>query len=687
MGVNWLDDLNAQQREAATAGDGPILVVAGAGTGKTKTLAYRVAYLLQNGVAPERILLLTFTRRAAQEMINRAQTICQDVADQRKTSPPGPTTQGVWGGTFHAVANRLLRIYGKAAGLDAEFTVMDESDAADMINIVRADLGYSSTEKRFPRKRTVLAIYSRVVNSRESLAHVLKKEYPWCVDAEDGLRHIFSEYTKRKQERRVLDYDDLLLFWNVILEDQALAEQLGGRFDHLLVDEYQDTNVIQAEILQRMRLKNKNIMVVGDDAQSIYSFRAATIQNILNFPRHFPATGIITLEENYRSVQPVLDVGNAVMEPARYRYTKELWSRRKSNQRPILVQCVDEAEQCRILCETVLKHLEEGIGLRQQAVLFRAGHHSDQLEIELARRKIPFHKYGGLRFIEAAHVKDLLAFLRILDNPRDELSWFRAFEMLEGVGPKTAQRVLQHLAAHAFSLDSLDAVKMPPAAEDEYKELVKVLSALHTSQRKLSVAAQIERLRDFYDPVMKRLYDNPAPRRRDLEQLELIAQRYRSRTSFITDLTLDPPSSTADFAGAPHKDDDFLVLSTIHSAKGCEWRAVYVIHASDGFIPSDMALDDEEGLEEERRLFYVAITRAKDWLYILYPLRYYHRPYGLSDSHLYGQLTRFISAKVLKLLEQRTVEAPAEADAPIDIRSETDIRKKIVRMWERPEED
>jgi len=674
MSATWLDDLNPQQKEAVTHGDGPLLVVAGAGTGKTKTLAYRVAYLLQQGVQAERVLLLTFTRRASQEMITRAQHICQHVSANK-----------VWGGTFHAVANRLLHIYGKAIGLPEGFTVMDEADAEDMVNLVRTELGFTSRETPFPRKGTILNIYSRVVNSRDPLEEVLQKEYPWCMEAEEGLRRIFDEYTKRKHARAVLDYDDLLLFWNIMLESAELADHIGGRFDHILVDEYQDTNLIQAEILQRMRQKNKNIMVVGDDAQSIYSFRAATIKNILDFPKQFPVTRIVTLEENYRSVQPILDVGNAVMEPAKYRYTKELWSKRQSKQKPILVQVQDEAEQCRVVCDTILEHLEQGIPLHEQAVLFRAAYHSDQLEIELARRKIPFHKYGGLKFLEAAHVKDLLAFLRILENPSDEMSWFRALELLEGIGPKSAQRILAHLAQNRYDLNCLPGFKVPPASEDQYKQLVSVLAALCGPERKLPVASQIERVRGFYEPLLPKLYDNPTPRRRDLEQLELMAQRYRSRTSFITDLALDPPASTADLAGPPHKDEDFLILSTIHSAKGCEWRAVYIIHAADGMIPSDMALDDEDGLEEERRLFYVAVTRAKDWLRIYFPLRYYHKRFTFGDAHGYAQLTRFLPPPMLGLLEQQTLEAKGDDDAAEEVRTEVDIRKRISGMWGRRE--
>ncbi|MFO7649829.1 MAG: ATP-dependent helicase, partial [bacterium] len=459
----WLDELNPQQRRAVTHEGGPLLVIAGAGTGKTKTLAYRVAWLIQRGVPAERILLLTFTRRAAQEMLSRAQAACR------------AATGKVWGGTFHAIANRLLRSHGCIVGLSSDFTVMDESDSSDLLGLARTRLGYASKEKRFPRKHTIRSIYSRVVNSREPLEAVLKKDFPWVTAEAEGLRRIFEEYTRRKRERHTLDYDDLLLYWNVLLENPEAASAMERRFDHVLVDEYQDTNVIQAEILQRLRTHDRNITVVGDDAQSIYSFRAATIKNILDFPKQFEGTTVVTLEENYRSVQPILDVGNAVMQPARKRYTKNLFSARKSKQKPTLLVCRDEDEQVKLICDQVLSHLEEGVKLNQQAVLFRAGHHSDQLEIELARRDIPFHKYGGLKFLEAAHVKDLLAFLRILENPRDELSWFRVLEMLDGVGPRSAERFIGDLEQEGFELAKLDDDVLPPAAQEAYSQLRGVL--------------------------------------------------------------------------------------------------------------------------------------------------------------------------------------------------------------------
>jgi len=663
----WSKVLNEPQLKAVTHGSGPLLIIAGAGTGKTRTIAYRVAWLVSQGVPAERILLLTFTRRAAQEMLGRARHLS------------GRSTTEVWGGTFHAVANRLLRTYGRSVGLDPAFTVVDEGDAADMLGMIRSELGLSSKDKRFPRKSTIREIYSKVVNVRLPLKEVLERDFPWCIEAEAGLKEIFTRYGKRKQDRHVLDYDDLLLFWNGLL-DSPLRAALDRQFEHVLVDEYQDTNLVQAEILAKLRQDNKNITVVGDDAQSIYSFRGATIQNILDFPKQFPNATVVTLEENYRSVGPVLEVANAVMGRARTRYTKNLWSNRHSKQRPGLITCRDEAEQCQVVCDQILEHLEQGIRLQEQAVLFRAGHHSDMLEVELARRNVPFHKYGGLRFVEAAHVKDLVAFLRIVENPRDEVSWFRVLELLEGIGPKTARAAIDHLGQASYRVSDLAAFHMPPTADAEFRSMVELLSGLASAGH--GVAAQVELLRRFYEPLLPRLYDNPQPRARDLEQVENIARRYRSRQSFITDLTLDPPNSTADIAGPPHKDEDFLILSTMHSAKGCEWKVVYVIHAADGMIPSDMATEDENGVDEERRLFYVALTRAKDRLYVLFPLRYYHRKHRLGDTHLYAQLTRFLEPGDMPLFEQRVMrygvaEPVAEAGDGWD-----DIRARIDRLWQ-----
>ncbi len=706
MSLSWLDELNPAQREAVTHGEGPLLVVAGAGTGKTKTLACRVAYLIAQDVSPERILLLTFTRRAAAEMIRRAGQLC-----------PAEASSKVWGGTFHAVANRLLRIYGRAVNLSPEFTVMDQSDAADMMNLIRSDLGVAKGDRRFPRKTTLVKIHSHTVNAQTHLGDVLDKHFPWCADDIEGIKAIFEQYTLGKREQSVLDYDDLLLHWSALCAAPRVGEAVGGRFEHVLVDEYQDTNALQAEILQGLRTNRKEIMVVGDDAQSIYSFRAATVQNILDFPKHFPGTRVVTLEENYRSTTPILAASNAVMEQASQRYTKELWSNRGSEQKPVLVTCLDESEQSHVVCDQIIEHLEGGTPLMHQAVLFRASYHSAQLEVELSSRNIPFHKYGGLKFIEAAHIKDMLAFLRILENPFDQLSWFRVLQLLPGVGPKSARRIIDALAnppppptpgkddgedasPRASPLASLFTAPpaVPPAARELFTELRQAFSrccgvtieASSKSPRPLKVqrakepplSGQIELIRKFYEPICKERYENPLVRLRDIEQLEQIAAAYRSRNRFITDLTLDPPTSTADLAQSPFLEEDFLVLSTIHSAKGCEWTVVHIIHAADGMIPSDMALGDEAGLEEERRLLYVAMTRAKDHLYVHVPLRYYHRKQRFGDSHTYAQRSRFLTDRVQALFEKRTAGTVDEdMQLPVDSVVKWDVDERLNRLW------
>ena len=669
MGSTWLDELNPPQRQAATHPGGPVLVIAGAGTGKTKTLACRVAWLIEQGVAPESILLLTFTRRASAEMLARAGHI----------SGKGATGR-VWGGTFHATANRLLRQYGRALGLSPEFTVMDQSDTADMMNLIRGDLGLGEGKRRFPQKATLASIYSRAVNSRTKVGAVVQKHFPWCQAELVGIREIFEAYTRRKREQQVLDYDDLLLYWNALMSTDA-GKQAAGRFEHVLVDEYQDTNVIQAEILQGMRRDRREIMVVGDDAQSIYSFRAATIRNILDFPAQFPGTSIVKLEQNYRSVQPILDASNALMAGSAMGYAKTLFSARHGGGKPSIVTCQDEDEQCDTVCDRVLLKREEGIPLREQAVLFRAGHLSDSLEVELTRRNIPFVKYGGLKFVEAAHVKDMLAILRLLENPGDEMSWYRVLQLFDGVGPGAARRVIEALKAPDQAQDGpatpLGVLlhrppQVPEPAAEDFASLRAAMAdclgvplpetgAASARSGELSAAAQVERIRRFYEPVFTRVYDNPQVRLRDLDQLEQIAAGYTSRAQFLTDLTLDPPASTQDLAGPPLLDEDFLILSTIHSAKGCEWDVVHIIHVSDGVIPSDMATGSAEEIEEERRLLYVAMTRARDELNLYFPLRYYHRGRGFTDRHTYAQVTRFIPVADRHLYETVSVHTtPAD---------------------------
>jgi DNA helicase-2/ATP-dependent DNA helicase PcrA len=636
------DDLNEEQREAVAHGDGPLLIVAGAGTGKTTTLACRVAALIERGVRPERILLLTFSRRASREMLARA---------ERATG--AHETGRVWGGTFHAVGNRLLRLHGRALGLAPDFTVLDQADGADVMNLVREELGLAAKERRFPRKETLAAIYSRTVNAGEKLSDVLKRHYPWCLDETEGIRDVFGAYTERKRAQHVLDYDDLLLFWKALACGDQTRDQLAAMFDHVLVDEYQDTNALQADILEGIRPPGgpRNLTVVGDDAQSIYGFRAATVRNILEFPQRFPGTVVVKLQQNYRSTPPLLASSNAAIALSPQRHEKTLWSERLGERRPTIRTCLDEAEQSDTLCRTVLRHREEGVPLHQQAVLFRAAHHSDLLEVELTRRNIPFVKYGGLKFMEAAHVKDALALLRVLENPWDEVSWFRILQLPDGIGPATARRLMDGLEVRRSPsgeapLSPLvkfldEPVGVPPAARQGVQSLRAVLGDCLADEEALPPAAQLQRLRAFLEPVFARRYEAASARLRDIDQLEALAGGYQTRGRFIAELTLDPPSSTGDLAGPPLLDEDWLILSTIHSAKGLEFDVVHVIHAADGMIPSDMATGDDE-IEEERRLLYVALTRARDAVHVYVPQRYYRRPRGLEDPHSYAQISRFL---------------------------------------------
>ena len=674
------ETLNEAQRAAATHGEGPLLVVAGAGTGKTTTLASRVAHLIARGVRPERILLLTFSRRAAREMINRAEHMSE-----------APEAERVWGGTFHAVANRILRQAGRPLGLRPDFTVLDQADGADVMNLIRDELGFSTRERRFPKKDTLAAIYSRTVNAGEKLGDVLVRHYPWCQDEREEIREIFRAYTARKRAQNVLDYDDLLLFWKALACAPETGRQVAAAFDHILVDEYQDTNALQADILEGMRPPDtaRNLTVVGDDAQSIYGFRAATVRNILEFPERFGGATIVTLEQNYRSIPPILDASNAVIALSPQRHEKTLWTERNGVQTPTLRTCLDEAEQCDAVCRTVLEHRERGVPLKGQAVLFRAAHHSDLLEVELARRNIPFVKYGGLKFMEAAHVKDTLALLRVLENPYDEVSWFRVLQLPEGLGPATARRLMDQIGVREPRDDRSPLVKLLDHPVEAPRAAVEGLQGLRSAlagcldESALPPAGQVERIRSFLEPVIARKYESPAARLRDLDQLELLATGYSSRGRFLSEVTLDPPSSTGDLAGPPLLDEDYLVLSTIHSAKGLEWDVVHVIHAADGMIPSDMSTGDDAEIEEERRLLYVAMTRARDALHVTFPMRYYRRPRGLEDPHSYAQLSRFLEPVAVR--SRFDAIAPladsSMADDMIDVRGSASVDAFLAGLW------
>ena len=668
-----IDDLNSEQLHAATAGEGPVLTIAGAGTGKTKTLAARMAWLVSQGIDPGRIMLLTFTRRASNEMLRRA---------RRALGETGSCTLGtVWGGTFHSVANRLLRTYGEAIGLDPDFTVMDQSDAEDLMDACRHDNALGSKEKRFPRKQTCLSIYSRCVNSSDRLDHTLAAFFPWCIEWEQELRLLFKSFTEAKQERHVLDYDDLLLYWFHLLGDETLVTLLNERFDHILVDEFQDTNRLQFSILHRMRSLNHNLTVVGDDAQSIYGFRGAEVRNILDFPAEFPEATVVTLGTNYRSTQPILDVTNRIIALSPKRHAKELRSVKGNGPKPALITCEREEDQTDFVVEKVLEHNENGLDLRRQAILVRTAYWSDHLEVELTRRNIPYHKYGGLKFLEAAHIKDLMSFLRVLENPRDQLAWTRILRLLEGVGPAVAKRACEAVTESGGDAAALKWVPAPAPVEAELTKLANLIRSLSRKNTTENVASDIERIRSFYDPLIERLYENADPRKRDLEQLEQISSAYTSRQAFLSELTLDPPQATGDLAGQPSKDDDWLTVSTIHSAKGCEWDVVYVIHVSDGILPSDMATGDADQIEEERRLLYVACTRAREHLYLLHPLRYYVKG-RRGDAHIYSQLTRFIPRELKSCFQlDRRAQGASQPKIKASVRV-ADIQKSIRGIWE-----
>lgn len=683
----WLGQLNAEQRRAATFGvaassgaPGPLLIVAGAGSGKTNTLAHRVAWLIVSGADPRRMLLLTFSRRAAAEMTRRVERIMAGVPGFRATMASAALT---WAGTFHAIGARLLRGYADQIGISPDFTIHDREDSADLMNLARHELGFSKTRSRFPTKGTCLQIYSRAVNSECAIAEVLAKAFPWCSAWEAELRELFAAYVEAKQRQHVLDYDDLLLYWARTMSEPAMAADMGSRFDHVLVDEYQDTNRLQSAILLALKPSGRGVTVVGDDAQSIYSFRAATVRNILDFPNAFSsAAEIITLDRNYRSTKPILAAANAVIDFAPERFTKNLWSDRLSDALPELVSVADEAEQARFVAEEILENREQGTALRAQAVLFRSSHHSAALELELTRRNISFVKYGGLKFLDAAHVKDVLACLRFAENPRDRVAGFRVLQLLPGIGPVLAGLVLDRLAKSATSIAALGDIPAPRQASAGWPAFAELMQRL--SKRSAGWPAELNLIRDWYQPHLERIHDAAAIRVADLVQLEQIASGYSSRERFLTELTLDPPDATSDEAGVPHLDEDYLILSTIHSAKGQEWKSVFVLNAVDGCIPSDLAAGTSEEIEEERRLLYVAMTRAKDRLSILLPQRFYvHQQASRGDRHVYASRTRFIPDELLPLFERRAWPL-AEADGG-ETRSASSVRVDVAArmrgMW------
>ena len=685
--ASYLESLNPEQRRAVEHGvvperDGrpasPLLVIAGAGSGKTNTLAHRVAHLIVNGADPRRILLMTFSRRAAAEMSKRVERIARKVLGDKA----GVMTDALqWAGTFHGIGARLLRDYSDQIGLDPAFTIHDRDDSADLINLIRHDLGFSKTASRFPTKGTCLSIYSRCVNAEAPIEQVLGGSFPWCAGWAAELKQLFAAYVEAKQKQNVLDYDDLLLYWAQTMNDPGLAQDIGGRFDHVLVDEYQDTNRLQSSILLALKPGGHGLTVVGDDAQSIYSFRAATVRNILDFPGEFsPPADIITLDRNYRSTQTILAAANGVIELARERFTKNLWTDRTSGIKPRLVTTRDEADQARCIVERVLENRESGTLLKQQAVLFRTSSHSGPLEIELTRRNIPFVKFGGLKFLDAAHIKDMLALLRFVENPRDRVAGFRLMHLIPGVGPASAQKVLDIMAGAADPIAALRLAPAPPRAGDDWAHFIGAIADINGSEW----PADIERARLWYEPHLDRIHEDAETRRADLIQLEQIASGYPSRERFLTELTLDPPDATSDQAGVPLLDEDYLILSTIHSAKGQEWKSVYVLNVVDGCMPSDLGAGTSAELEEERRLLYVAMTRAKDDLHLMVPQRFFtHGQSAQGDRHVYASRTRFIPDRLLNLFEKTVWPLAATGAAARSASSgpRIDVGARMRGMW------
>ena len=625
--------LNEAQYEAVTTMAGPILVIAGAGSGKTRTLVYRLAHLVEQGVAPEQILLLTFTRKSAQEMLHRASLLLDD------------SCQRVVGGTFHATANLLLRRYCRHLGYAANFTILDQSDAEGIVNLIKSSLNLGGESKRFPSKRVIVSILSKSVNKGLGLEELVEAEYGHFHDFLGDLQTIASHYQRFKLEHSLMDYDDLLVNWRRVMDEfPEVHAELANRFSHIMVDEYQDTNPIQAAIVRLMAVQHNNVMVVGDDSQSIYSFRGADFRNIMEFPNLFPGTRLIRLEENYRSTQKILDLTNAIIEKAQEKYTKTLFTSITGGEKPVVHGARDEAAQARYVAETIVALHKAGEPLDEMAVLFRSGFHSYKLELELAHRQIEFEKRGGLKLNELAHNKDVISYLRVVANPHDHLSWNRLLLQLDKVGPKTAQNILSRIKSADEPLVALREYPAGKTWRDGFMELLDVLDALRLPG--LSLSAMFERIMDYYESVFERLYHDDYPRRRrDLEELARVMGGYSELQAFLDDASLDPPQ-----AGAVVEDGGKrLVLSTIHSAKGLEWDTVFVINLAEGRFPSSQAVLPAQR-EEERRLLYVAATRARKQLYLVYP----HEVMSYDSSTSAGGPSPFIQE-----LPHGLTEAPA----------------------------
>jgi DNA helicase-2/ATP-dependent DNA helicase PcrA len=638
----WDEGLDEAQLSVAAHGETPLVIVAGAGTGKTRALTSRVACLLDRAVPPDRILLLTFTRRAADDMLERAARLVRVKGASR---PPG--------GTFHAVAHSFIAIYAEALGLDHGFSVLDRSDSCDLIDLMRNEYGLSGTEVRRPQSSTLVEIHSRCVNRGQHLAQVIADDYPWCEPHVGAIANLFRGFDARKRNSGLLDFDDLLLFWRALLRHDTIGPELASRFDYVLVDEYQDVNAIQVDIVQALAPAGRGLTVVGDEAQAIYGFRGADARHLRELVLACPGAVTIRLQQNFRSRQAILDLANA----ARPDESPELHlvSNRDQGSKPVLVKCHDAPAEARLVVDSILEHLERGTQLIQQAVLVRSGHHSDLLELELSTRSVPFRKFGGLRFLEAAHVKDFVSAARLLDNPHDEIAWYRVLRLHEGIGPSRARDLIVQIG------------RLGGGALEEWPELVArapagvrtglsaSLARLNEARSRTAPGARAAQVLATLHPLLLSRYDDAPARLRDLERLVDAAGQVANLGSWIAELTIDPPKSTGDLAGPPELDDDYVTISTVHSAKGLEWSVVHLPHLIDGAVPSDMALTTESGLEEEQRLFYVALTRARDELRLYVPLRMPFRRRTHDDRHGFAPPSRFLNDSVMALVDAKEI--------------------------------
>ncbi len=644
LSIDYAGALNAQQHAATTAPGGATLIAAGAGTGKTRTLVYRVAYLIETGTPPEQIALLTFTRRAAREMITRAARLLDGRCER------------VEGGTFHAFCLHVLRRHAPRIGFPHRFTVLDAADAADVLGALRTAGNYPRGERRFPRKRALYNLFSACANRTMALQHVLEEKYPQFAGFLDELREIQHAYADYKKRHGLMGFDDLL-GRTLELFDTApeVHRRVSARCRHVLVDEYQDTNAVQARLVERFAHVHGNVTVVGDDAQSIYRFRGADVRNILRFPEQFGGAHVLKLEQNYRSTQPILDLANRVIRQARRTYDKQLFSERKEGDRPAVVPAADDRLEARFVAQMVLRLREQGVPLHRMAVLFRSSHHAYDVEVELGRRGVPFVKYGGMKLSEAAHIKDVLAHLKVAENPQDAAAWNRILQLLYGVGPKTAKDLIEWITGAEDDPFAFREQRYSPRYIEALRKLFQMLRAIRDPETPLT--EQVEAVLGYYQPILEDQYYEDYPKReQDLDHLAALAEGYADRTAFLSSLALDPIELTALGAeGAGEEDGPPLVLSTIHSAKGLEFHTVFVIQAIEGALPSHYALGSADEVDEELRLLYVAVTRAEENLFISHPIVRYSRRRG----EYVAEPSRFIDGIDEHVLEPvELVEAP-----------------------------